>query len=275
METINKEFCEILSVILNHSYSIKGNILYNCIIPCFKKQLDPRDFNFEDIDEFDYFNFEITCDGVHRPSCYVNNPSVTMSNTRLYLKFLIDTLEDKLSGSVYWIGYDDHNIYVRGNGGAPHSISIKCEDHTLREIGSMRTIDDLRFSMDRSFYWAYDDRYFINTKRNIWEHSSVNYPNYCSTGTINAPLDGVDIIWENKEFYRTSIGWYAGRSRSKLEEGECAICMTTDKSYFVELQCHNTHKFHRKCLALWMIKSRTCPNCRAEVDFNWNERPIQ
>lgn len=48
---------------------------------------------------------------------------------------------------------------------------------------------------------------------------------------------------------------------------ECPICRESN-GRFITLPCHPTHSFHRECLAEWVKKNPTCPNCRKPVAIN-------
>ena len=58
------------------------------------------------------------------------------------------------------------------------------------------------------------------------------------------------------------VSEYEG-SRSSSDE-DCVICMDSMQSGDVwELKCH--HKFHKKCVDMWLREHGTCPMCRAPI----------
>lgn len=46
---------------------------------------------------------------------------------------------------------------------------------------------------------------------------------------------------------------------------ECAICLETDNNKFTTLKCN--HRFHTKCINIWLNNHNTCPYCRAIVNI--------
>lgn len=49
-----------------------------------------------------------------------------------------------------------------------------------------------------------------------------------------------------------------------IDEPECSICLLPyDDNDTKELSCR--HKFHPKCISDWLMKSKTCPECRKEI----------
>lgn len=47
--------------------------------------------------------------------------------------------------------------------------------------------------------------------------------------------------------------------RSTINEVLCSICLLSDTNCITSCR----HRFHRECIQLWLMKDRSCPNCRA------------
>lgn len=56
---------------------------------------------------------------------------------------------------------------------------------------------------------------------------------------------------------------------AKDQVEECAICITKfsegDSSLIAELNCHNKHIFHLKCIQNWVKLNDVCPICRTPI----------
>lgn len=58
------------------------------------------------------------------------------------------------------------------------------------------------------------------------------------------------------------------RQKTEIEpDFECSICYL--EGAFVRLPCN--HKFHKRCIVLWMTRQVNCPMCRKPVTFVQND----
>ena len=43
---------------------------------------------------------------------------------------------------------------------------------------------------------------------------------------------------------------------------ECSICLNTKEDDHIYVICKCDHIFHKECIDKWIVKERSCPNCR-------------
>uniref|UniRef100_A0A8C4S7Z5 RING-type domain-containing protein n=1 Tax=Erpetoichthys calabaricus TaxID=27687 RepID=A0A8C4S7Z5_ERPCA len=72
---------------------------------------------------------------------------------------------------------------------------------------------------------------------------------------------------EHSENSKTTPG-QAGNPDDNGAANTCSICIMSrseeeEKQQMCQLLCH--HKFHLKCITLWLMKRSTCPVCRTPV----------
>jgi hypothetical protein len=82
-------------------------------------------------------------------------------------------------------------------------------------------------------------------------------------GTSQPPLYNDTIIQKTQLKHLKSLKKYY---KCKDDNLDCSICcdkIITNKEYIRELSCQ--HRFHKKCIDTWLIKSLTCPICRYNV----------
>lgn len=89
------------------------------------------------------------------------------------------------------------------------------------------------------------------------------------------------LVWCNSSFryraLRASLTWHTRMSVNDVENvlqnkfakandieenSEICFCMEEKEDEIVELPCK--HKFHITCIANWLIRNNSCPNCRKE-----------
>lgn len=56
-----------------------------------------------------------------------------------------------------------------------------------------------------------------------------------------------------------------GSSTSQSKECFCAVCLSEDQGNLIKLPCE--HIFHMECIANWLLRTQSCPMCKAEFNM--------
>lgn len=65
------------------------------------------------------------------------------------------------------------------------------------------------------------------------------------------------------------------RSENEDPEMECAVCMSSVDVGVETVNLRCGHSFHQNCIARWLRRSSTCPNCRTRVGDSLTTHPLR
>lgn len=103
------------------------------------------------------------------------------------------------------------------------------------------------------------DGFVNNVVNNInSEFSNNNSNNFNSTSTSNPHTN-------YKKFKQHLL------FNINLDYNTCTICLENLNQGDIAIILHCNHIFHQDCINPWLKKDNSCPNCRVETDFRFNE----
>ena len=121
--------------------------------------------------------------------------------------------------------------------------------------------DDFKAGRDSEFLY-FTRLFFLGFLMVFTGYMLVSFCCFCCIGGVDGG-NLRNVRDPNKRFKRVPFG-----DLVFAEGHDCAICMERfhESHKVVKLACHNTHVFHRSCLASWVRGGHSdCPLCRRPI----------